>query len=41
MKSKYYLKLTGKYLLRMVTLLIAVSIISFILFYYLTVWEKI
>ena len=31
MKSKYYLKLTGKYLLRMVTLLIAVSIISFIL----------
>ena len=31
MKSKYYLRLTGKYLLRMVTLLIAVSIISFIL----------
>ena len=31
MKNKYYLKLTGKYLLRMVTLLIAVSIISFLL----------
>ncbi len=31
MKNKYYLKFTGKYLLRMVTLLIAVSIISFVL----------
>lgn len=31
MKNKYYMKLTGKYLLRMVTLLIAVSIISFLL----------
>ena len=31
MKNKYYLKLTGKYLLRMVTLLIAVSTISFLL----------
>ena len=31
MKNKYYLKITGKYLLRMVTLLIAVSIISFLL----------
>ena len=31
MKSKYYLKFTGKYLVRMVTLLIAVSVISFVL----------
>lgn len=31
MKKKYYLRLTGKYLIRMVTLLIAVSIVSFIL----------
>ena len=31
MKSKYYLKFTGKYLLRMVTLLFAVSVISFVL----------
>lgn len=31
MKSKYYLKFTGKYLIRMVTLLIAVSVVSFIL----------
>lgn len=31
MKNKYYLEFTGKYLLRMVTLLIAVSIISFVL----------
>lgn len=31
MKQKYYLKLTGKYLFRMITLLIAVSVISFIL----------
>lgn len=31
MKNKYYLKFTGKYLLRVVTLLIAVSVVSFIL----------
>lgn len=31
MKNKYYLKFTGKYFLRVVTLLIAVSIISFVL----------
>ncbi|MBS6160649.1 MAG: ABC transporter permease [Firmicutes bacterium] len=31
MKSKYYLKFTGKYLLRMITLLFAVSVISFVL----------
>ncbi len=31
MKNKYYLKFTGKYFLRMITLLVAVSIISFIL----------
>lgn len=31
MKNKYYLKFTGKYLLRIITLLIAVSITSFIL----------
>ena len=31
MKKHYYLKLTGKYLIRMVTLLIAVSIVSFVL----------
>lgn len=31
MKNKYFLKFTGKYLIRMVTLLIAVSIISFAL----------
>lgn len=31
MKSKYYLKFTGKYFLRAVTLLAAVSVISFIL----------
>ncbi len=31
MKNKYYLKFIGKYLLRIITLLIAVSIISFVL----------
>ena len=31
MKSKYYLKFIGRYLLRVITLLIAVSIVSFIL----------
>ncbi len=31
MKKNYYLKFAGKYLLRMVTLLIAVSIVSFVL----------
>ena len=31
MKSKYYLKFTGKYLVRMVTLLLAVSVVSFVL----------
>ena len=31
MKNSYYLKFTGKYLLRVVTLLIAVSILSFVL----------
>lgn len=31
MKNKYYLKVTGRYFLRMITLLIAVSVISFIL----------
>lgn len=31
MKNKYYLKFTGKYLLRVVTLLLAVSVISFVL----------
>lgn len=31
MKNKYYLKFIGKYLLRIITLLIAVSIVSFVL----------
>ena len=31
MKSRFYLKFTGRYLVRVVTLLIAVSIVSFIL----------
>ena len=31
MEKKYYLKCTGKYLFRMITLLIAVSVISFVL----------